>query len=39
MHAATIEWCVWPSQLIEPASGELDWLVDAAAAAKVKAAG
>jgi 6-phosphogluconolactonase len=30
---------VWPSQLIQPASGELHWLVDAAAAAKVKAAG
>ena len=29
---------VWPSQLIQPASGELHWLVDAAAAAKVKAA-
>jgi 6-phosphogluconolactonase len=27
---------VWPSQLIRPASGELHWLVDAAAAAKVK---
>jgi 6-phosphogluconolactonase len=29
---------VWPSQLIQPVSGELHWLVDAAAAAKVKAA-
>lgn len=28
---------VWPSQLIQPVSGELHWLVDAAAAAKVKA--
>jgi 6-phosphogluconolactonase len=28
---------VWPSQLIRPVSGELHWLVDAAAAAKVKA--
>lgn len=27
----------WPSQLIQPVSGELQWLVDAAAAAKVKA--
>jgi len=27
----------WPSQLIQPVSGELHWLVDAAAAAKVKA--
>ena len=27
---------VWPSQLIQPASGELHWLIDAAAAAKVK---
>lgn len=30
---------VWPSQLIQPKSGELHWLVDAAAAAKVMAAG
>jgi 6-phosphogluconolactonase len=29
---------VWPSQLIQPVNGELHWLVDAAAAAKVKAA-
>jgi len=29
---------VWPSQLIQPASGELHWLVDTAAAAKVKTA-
>jgi 6-phosphogluconolactonase len=29
---------VWPSQLIQPVSGELHWLVDAAAAAKVEAA-
>ena len=29
---------VWPSQLIQPVSGELHWLVDAAAAARVKAA-
>jgi len=29
---------VWPSQLIQPASGELHWLVDAAAAAKVTTA-
>jgi 6-phosphogluconolactonase len=29
---------VWPSQLIQPVSGELHWLVDAAAATKVKAA-
>jgi 6-phosphogluconolactonase len=29
---------VWPSQLIQPVSGELHWLVDVAAAAKVKAA-
>lgn len=29
---------VWPSQLIQPLKGELYWLVDAAAAAKVKAA-
>ena len=29
---------VWPSQLVQPLSGELHWLVDAAAAAKVKAA-
>ena len=28
---------VWPAQLIQPVSGELHWLVDAAAAAKVKA--
>ena len=28
---------VWPSQLIQPVSGELHWLVDATAAAKVKA--
>jgi 6-phosphogluconolactonase len=28
---------VWPSQLIQPVSGEVHWLVDAAAAAKVKA--
>lgn len=28
---------VWPSQLVQPAGGELHWLVDAAAAAKVKA--
>jgi 6-phosphogluconolactonase len=28
---------VWPSQLIQPVSGELHWLVDAAAAAKDKA--
>ncbi len=28
---------VWPSQLIRPASGELHWLVDAAAASMVKA--
>ena len=28
---------VWPSQLIQPVGGELHWLVDAAAAAKVKA--
>ncbi len=27
---------VWPSQLIQPLSGELHWLVDAAAAARVK---
>jgi len=27
---------VWPSQLIEPVSGELHWLVDAAAAARLK---
>jgi 6-phosphogluconolactonase len=27
---------VWPSQLIQPVSGELHWLVDAAAAARVK---
>jgi 6-phosphogluconolactonase len=26
---------VWPAQLIQPMSGELHWLVDAAAAAKV----
>jgi len=30
---------VWPSQLIQPVGGELHWLVDAEAAAKVKAAG
>ena len=30
---------VWPSQLIQPVNGELHWLVDAAAAAKVRAAG
>jgi 6-phosphogluconolactonase len=30
---------VWPSQLIQPAAGELHWLVDAAAAAKVKTTG
>lgn len=30
---------VWPSQLIQPARGELHWLVDAAAAATVQAAG
>ena len=30
---------VWPAQLIQPAGGELHWLVDAAAAAKVPAAG
>jgi 6-phosphogluconolactonase len=29
---------VWPSQLIQPVSGELHWLVDAAAAAKIGAA-
>jgi 6-phosphogluconolactonase len=29
---------VWPAQLIQPKSGELHWLVDAAAATKVKAA-
>ena len=29
---------VWPSQLIQPASGELHWLVDAAAAAELRAA-
>jgi len=29
---------VWPSQLIQPVSGVLHWLVDAAAAGKVKAA-
>jgi 6-phosphogluconolactonase len=29
---------VWPSQLIQPVSGRLHWLVDAAAAANVKAA-
>jgi 6-phosphogluconolactonase len=29
---------VWPAQLIQPANGELHWLVDAAAAAKVKTA-
>jgi 6-phosphogluconolactonase len=29
---------VWPSQLIQPVSGELHWLVDAAAAAQVRAA-
>jgi 6-phosphogluconolactonase len=29
---------VWPSQLIQPASGELHWLVDAAAASKVQSA-
>jgi len=29
---------VWPSQLVQPLSGELHWLVDAAAGAKVKAA-
>lgn len=29
---------VWPSQLVQPAGGELHWFVDAAAAAKVKAA-
>ena len=29
---------VWPSQLIQPVSGELHWLVDAAAAAKVRPA-
>jgi 6-phosphogluconolactonase len=29
---------VWPSQLIRPVSGELHWLVDGAAASKVKAA-
>lgn len=28
---------VWPSQLVQPLSGELHWLVDAAAAAKVNA--
>jgi 6-phosphogluconolactonase len=28
---------VWPSQLIQPVSGELHWLVDAAAAARVGA--
>jgi 6-phosphogluconolactonase len=28
---------VWPSQLIQPVNGELHWLVDAAAAAKVRA--
>lgn len=28
---------VWPSQLIQPSNGELHWLVDAAAAAKVNA--
>ncbi len=29
---------VWPSQLIQPVSGELHWLVNAAAAAKIGAA-
>jgi 6-phosphogluconolactonase len=29
---------VWPSQLIQPVSGELHWLVDAAAAARIGAA-
>jgi len=29
---------VWPSQLIQPVSGELHWLVDAAAAANIGAA-
>jgi len=29
---------VWPSQLIQPVSGELHWLVDAAAASQVRAA-
>ncbi len=29
---------VWPSQLIQPVNGELHWLVDAAAAAKVQSA-
>ena len=29
---------VWPSQLIQPTNGELHWLVDTAAAAKVKTA-
>jgi 6-phosphogluconolactonase len=29
---------VWPAQLIQPASGKLHWLVDAAAAAKVTTA-
>ena len=28
---------VWPSQLIQPVSGKLHWLLDAAAAAKVEA--
>ena len=27
---------VWPAQLIQPESGELHWLVDAAAAAEVQ---
>src|SRR5512136_170133 len=30
---------VWPSQLIQPVTGELHWLVDAAAAARVKRPG
>jgi 6-phosphogluconolactonase len=30
---------VWPSQLIQPVSGELHWLVDAAAAVTLKTAG
>jgi len=29
---------VWPSQLIQPVSGALHWLVDVAAAAKLRAA-
>jgi len=29
---------VWPSQLVQPVGGERHWLVDAAAAAKVKGA-